>query len=138
MAMARIGTDRRRLLGAALLAAVSLAPAAAHAHSEVRHSSPADGAVLAAPPTEIVLTFTEPMQVSALRLLDAAGRETPLRREGGAPRTAKLGSIRASILGAAPLPPGDYRIEYRGISADGHVGGGTVRFRVGAGAPGAR
>ena len=29
---------------------------------------------------------------------------------------------------------GAYRVEYRGLSADGHVGGGAVRFRVEAGA----
>jgi methionine-rich copper-binding protein CopC len=32
------------------------------------------------------------------------------------------------------LPPGAYRIEYRGLSADGHVGGGAVRFRLEGGA----
>ena len=29
------------------------------------------------------------------------------------------------------LAPGAYRVEFRGASADGHVGGGTLRFRVG-------
>lgn len=138
MAMARnTGTERRRAAWRALAAlACTLLPAtAAWAHSEVRHSTPADGAVLTAPPAEIALTFTDPMQVSALRLLDAEGRETALRRDGA--RTAKVASIRAAVLGG-PLPPGAYRIEYRGISADGHVGGGMVRFQVIGPAPGTR
>lgn len=137
MAMARTGTEPRGNGWRALAAlACALLPAtAALAHSEVRQSSPADGAMLATPPAEIALTFTDPMQVSALRLIDAAGRETALRRDGA--RTAKVSAIRAEVLGG-PLPPGAYRIEYRGISADGHVGGGVVRFAVSGPAPGAR
>ena len=80
--------------------------------------------------TRISLTFTEPMQVTSLRLLDDAGRERPLRREGA--RTAATAETRAGV--PEPLPPGAYRIEYRGLSADGHVGGGAVRFRLEGGA----
>ena len=98
----------------------------ASAHAELRAAEPAEGAVLSASPARISLSFTEPMQVTSLRLLDEAGRERPLRREG--PRTAATAETRADVPG--PLPPGAYRIEYRGLSADGHVGGGAVRFRL--------
>jgi methionine-rich copper-binding protein CopC len=114
---------------AALGLALSLATAAAHpalGHADLRASEPADGAVLPAPPDRISLSFTEPMQVTSLRLLDEAGRGRPLRREGA--RTAATAEARAGVPG--PLPPGAYRIEYRGLSADGHAGGGAVRFRV--------
>jgi methionine-rich copper-binding protein CopC len=111
-----------------VLAAGTARPALAHA--ELRASEPPEGAVLSAPPGRIALSFTEPMQVTSLRLLDEAGRERPLRREG--PRTAATAEARADVPG--PLPPGAYRIEYRGLSADGHVGGGAVRFRLEGGA----
>jgi methionine-rich copper-binding protein CopC len=101
-----------------------LAPGA-RAHSELRASEPAEGAVVAAPPDRIVLRFTAPMQVTSLRLLDAAGRERAIRREGA--RAAAVEELRAAIV--APLPPGLYRVEYRGLSADGHVGSGAVEFR---------
>ena len=119
------GTLTPAALGLALaLAAGTAGPALAHA--ELRASEPAEGAVLSAPPARISLTFTEPMQVTSLRLLDEAGREQSLRREGS--RTAATAETRADV--PDPLPPGAYRIEYRGLSADGHVGGGTVRFRL--------
>jgi methionine-rich copper-binding protein CopC len=36
--------------------------------------------------------------------------------------------VRAAVQGT--LAPGDYRVEWRGASADGHAGGGTLRFKV--------
>ena len=111
-------------IAAALLSLTLAHPAAAH--SDVHHSEPADGAVLRTPPSTILLTFMAPMQVTALRLVDQAGRERPVRREGA--RSTAVVEVRAAVQGA--LPPGDYRVEWRGASQDGHVGGGTVRFTV--------
>ena len=85
------------VLGLALvLAAGSARPALAHA--ELRASEPAEGAVLSTPPGRIALSFAEPMQVTSLRLLDDAGRERPLRREGA--RTAAAAEPRP----ASPIP----------------------------------
>ena len=129
---------RRALAVSGLALALAAGAAAARpalAHAELRASEPAEGAVLPASPGGISLSFTEPMRVTSLRLLDEAERERPLRREGE--RTAATAEARASL--PDPLPPGAYRIEYRGLSGDGHVGGGAVRFRVGSGgASGAR
>lgn len=111
---------------AAFVLAAFAAFAPAWAHSGVQRSEPANGAVLRAAPAAVVLAFDEPVQVVTLRLLDEAGRERPLRREGGRAEAAR--EARAAVQG--PLPPGAYRIEWRGASADGHVGGGAVRFRV--------
>ena len=113
-------------LAGAVLALGIAAAAPAAAHSGLHASEPADGAVLRAPPPAVVLAFMEPVQVTSLRLLDEAGRERPLRREGE--RTAATREARAAVQGA--LPPGAYRIEWRGASADGHVGGGAVSFRI--------
>ena len=117
----------RRKLGCAGLVVLGMAAAApAAAHSSLHASEPADGAVLRAAPPAVVLAFTEPVRVTSLRLLDEAGREQPLRRDGE--RTAATREARATVQGA--LPPGGYRIEWRGASADGHVGGGALRFRI--------
>jgi methionine-rich copper-binding protein CopC len=113
-------------LAGAVFALIMAAAVPATAHSGLHASEPADGAVLRAPPPAVVLAFMEPVQVTSLRLLDEAGRERPLRREGE--RTAATREARAAVQGA--LPPGAYRIEWRGASADGHVGGGAVRFRI--------
>ena len=121
------GAHALAALGLALtLAAATGTARPALAHAELRASEPGEGAVLSAPPGRISLSFTEPTQVTSLRLLDEAGRERPPRREGE--RTAATREARAAVQGA--LPPGAYKIEWRGASADGHVGGGAVSFRI--------
>ena len=129
--MSRLGSGAPALATFGFALTFSLAfqdPALAHA--ELRASEPADGVVLRTSPDLVALTFTEPMQVTSLRLVDEAGRERPLRRQGE--RAAHISELRASIVDL--LPPGSYRIEYRGLSADGHVARGAVRFWVETGA----
>jgi methionine-rich copper-binding protein CopC len=67
-----------------------------------------------------------PVRVMTLKLVDEAGREKKLAREGD--RAAAVEEVRATVQ--ETLPPGAYRVEWRGASADGHVGGGTLAFRV--------
>ena len=118
-------TASRSLLLAALFAAAF--GGRASAHSAIAQSDPAEGAVLPASPPAVALAFTEPMRVTSLKLVGEAGRETPLRPEGEA--KGMVQRVRAAV--PQPLAPGAYRVEFRGASADGHVGGGTLRFRVG-------
>jgi methionine-rich copper-binding protein CopC len=73
------------------------------------------------------LMFTHDCRVTAMRLLDEAGREHEVRREGG---TAASNQATAAI--AVPLPPGAYRLEWRALGNDGHVMNGAVRFAVSA------
>jgi methionine-rich copper-binding protein CopC len=106
---------------------VVLTPRAAHAHAMLHHSDPADGATLDASPHVLNLMFTHDCRVTAMRLLDAAGREHEVRREG---RPAV--SNRATAAITVPLPPGAYRLEWRALGNDGHVMNGAVRFAVNA------
>ena len=112
-------------LGAITLSLAAASPALAHA--EVHHSEPADGALLGSAPPAIVIQFHQPVRVMTLRLLDEAGHERKLAREGA--RTAAVQEVRATVQDR--LPPGGYRVEWRGASEDGHVGGGAIAFRVG-------
>ena len=119
--------SRRRALVAANAVLLSLAVAdPALAHSDLHHAEPADGAVLRISPPAISLMFATPVRVMTLRLLDESGRERRLTREGE--RAAAVQEVRATVQ--ETLPPGTYRVEWRGASADGHVGGGTLAFRV--------
>ncbi|MCO6415824.1 copper resistance protein CopC [Siccirubricoccus sp. KC 17139] len=117
---------RCRALVAAATALGLAAMGPALAHSELHHAEPADGAVLRGSPPAISLMFAMPVRVMTLKLLDEAGREKKLAREGE--RSAAVEEVRATVQ--ETLPPGGYRIEWRGASADGHVGGGTLAFRV--------
>jgi len=117
-------TRRLALRGALVCAALVLALPAAHAHSELRASQPAAGARLAAAPATIELHFNEPVQLTVLSLVDAAGRRTRVALPADTtPRATER-------LPAPPLAPGAWRIEWRAISADGHPVRGTVRFTV--------
>lgn len=110
---------RRILLLLPLLAASR--PAAAH--SELRRSVPTAGAILVTPPERIELHFNERVQLTALRLRRVGGDEIPLRRRA-------IRAATAETIALPPLAPGDYRAEWRIISADGHPVGGVIPFRI--------
>ena len=109
--------------GVLLLLALLLGSLPAAAHSELRRSVPAAGAVLMQAPEQMELYFNERVQLTALRLYREGGEEVSLPRR--AIRTATT-----EIIALPPLPPGAYRAEWRIISADGHPAGGTVPFRI--------
>ncbi len=112
---------RRRLALLGLAATPLALPAAAH--SELRRSVPAAGAVLDRAPERIELHFSERVQLTALRLRRADNVEIPLPRRPIRPE-------RTEIIALPPLEPGEYRAEWRIISADGHPVGGVIPFRV--------
>lgn len=98
-------------------------PFAAFAHSELRAAVPADGARVTTP-TELRLRFNEAAQVTLWRLRDAAGAELPLVRPRDA--AARL----EHVARPPPLAAGEYQVEWRAISADGHPIRGSLRFTV--------
>lgn len=111
---------RRRLLLAVLFAATA-APVAAH--SELRRSVPTVGAVLDRPPERMELHFNEGVQLTALRLHRVGGDEIPLPRR-------RIREATSETIALPPLAPGEYRAEWRIISADGHPAGGVIPFRI--------
>ena len=106
---------------------VALAPPAL-AHAELVASAPAGGARLTAPPTELVLRFTEPVTLvrDGLRLLDATGRPAGT----GEPRRAGR-EVRLPVLPG--LADGAYVLAWRVVSADSHPVAGAVPFVIGEG-----
>lgn len=99
-------------------------PAAAHA--DLVSSSPADGAILDAPPSQITLRFTEgvDLQSDGVRLLDAGG--TPV---AVGPAEADGSTATAAI--DTELDRGSYVVAWRAVSADGHPIRGAFTFSVG-------
>jgi methionine-rich copper-binding protein CopC len=95
----------------------------AAARSELRRSVPAARSVLDHTPEDIELHFTERVRLTALRLHRVGGEENPL------PRRA-IREARSESIALPPLEAGEYRAEWRIISADGHPVGGVIPFRV--------
>jgi len=110
---------RHLLLFAALLAVA----VPAWAHSELRRSVPAASAVLDQAPDRIELYFNERVQLTALRLHRVGGDEIPLPRR-------RIREATSETIALPSLVPGEYRAEWRIISADGHPAGGVIPFRI--------
>ncbi|MFN3286241.1 MAG: CopD family protein [bacterium] len=90
-------------------------------------STPAHGAALDTPPSEVVLTFTEPVhpQASSGQVVDASGRVV----SQGSEVTSDGRTLRVRV---GRLARGTYTVRWRVLSRlDGHVTEGLVSFGVG-------
>ena len=112
----------------ALAAVVALASPAA-AHASLRETEPAAGDILDRAPREVVLQFTESVDVEddGVRVFDAKGDavETGDAVEDGS-------RIAVPVAG---LDSGGYVVTWRAVSLDGHPIGGGFTFRVGDDSP---
>jgi methionine-rich copper-binding protein CopC len=115
---------------AVLLAALAL-PLVALAHAELESASPPDGAVLASPPTEIVLTFTEALDPvkSHMELIGPDGTQVA----AGVVDPANEKSMR---IDPPELGPGAYQIRSTAFAAhDGALKRETLTFTITAPSP---
>lgn len=106
-------------------------PAAAFGHASPIGSMPADGQVLTSAPTELTVTFTEPVTV--------AGTGNAVLDATGAPEKAAF-SVQDAVLTIRPERPlaaGTHVVTWRVVSADSHPVTGGFTFAVGQATPGA-
>jgi copper transport protein len=99
-------------------------PSTALAHASLLASNPADGAALATAPATLTLSFNEPVEPIAIRIVDGQGTAsevTQIRRDG-----ANL-----ILTPSAALDKGAHVVSWRVVSADGHPVGGSLTFWVG-------
>ncbi len=131
-----MSNHRARGLAAAVSAVgvlIALTPAVVLGHAELATAVPADKASVA-PPTEIVMTFTEPVNPakSSLKLVDAAGT---IVAERSAVDATDAHTMRLPV---GPQPPGVYTVRWTTASAlDGDLDHGTTTFTITAAAPSA-
>jgi copper transport protein len=97
------------------------------AHAELVEAEPAPGAQLAAPPAEIRLTFSEPIEGKS---------NVIVLGEGFAPVDGiqpQLDTVRPQQLYASlpPLEPGTYTVQWSAVSEDGHEISGSYSFSIG-------
>lgn len=108
-----------------LLGIVLAVPATAH--TELESSSPADGAVLTAAPSQIDLVFNEAPMPDAI--------DVSVTDAGGAVLASALPATVTEATVSAPWPAelgdGAYTVNYRVVSDDGHPVSGSFSFTVG-------
>ncbi|MGX7675585.1 copper resistance CopC/CopD family protein [Plantactinospora sp. DSM 117369] len=129
--LARLTVLGRGVLAVLLFGAVAvlLGPARpAAAHAAVVGTVPQQQAVLGFSPTEVTITFSEPVTL-------VPGRAQVLAPDGkrinSAEATVRDATLRIPIR-VADRPLGTYLVSYRVISADSHPVAGSYTFAVGA------
>lgn len=127
------GSQRLATAFAAMIFALSFlpptlftaAPASAHAH--LVKSLPPAGAVLAAGPSEVVLTFDQPVQAfPGANGMVVTGPKSSHWACGRARIDGNTLTASMSEVG----PPGRYQIHYRVLGADGHPITGSVPINI--------
>lgn len=116
----------RRVLSALVVVALLalIAPQAAQAHAGLLSSDPADGSSLQAAPADVTLEFSEPL------LEDTA--DVSIQSPAGEVLTAAVEAAGATVV--IPWPQeaveGDFSVNFRVVSGDGHPIEGTVAFTI--------
>lgn len=107
----------RRLLAVLVASLLTLvvSTGVAAAHAKLESMTPADGSTQAAPPTQVVLTFNEPV--------GSTGAEVQVKSPSGANvSTGQLTVIDKTVTQpvGAMIEVGKYTVDARIVSADGH------------------
>jgi copper transport protein len=115
------------LLFVLLTTTLALPAAPASAHAATIGSSPAPGSVIGASPSEVTVSFSEPVS-------PVAGRVQVIAPDGE--RISGAATVEGTVVRIpvrkAEKPLGTYLISFRVISADSHPVGGAITFSVGA------
>jgi copper transport protein len=117
-----------RALLVGLFLALVMPPTPANAHAALVTTTPTQGEVIGSSPTEVQLTFNEPVGIipGKTQVIAPNGK----RINEGDP-VASNGTLTIAIR-KADRPLGTYLVSYRVISADGHPLAGGFMFSVGA------
>lgn len=118
---------------AIFVAFLSVPALSASGHASLAGTDPADGAELPTAPSEVTLTFTEPVEVptGAIRIFDATGQRVDAGDAGPGASPEKV-----AVSMPADSAAGAYVVTWRAVSLDGHPVRGAFMFQVGEG-PGA-
>ena len=98
---------------------------AAHAHSHMEKSDPANGSVLTTAPASFTLEFSHPVRMTSVTIQKGEGKSEAV---SGAPQEAA-----AKVTIPAPkLSPGSYVVTWRAVSSDNHIASGKLQFTISA------
>lgn len=109
------------------LAALTMTTAAAFAHAKLQTSTPADGTTVNVAPSELRLTYNEPIEVSmsTIRITGAGDAAVATDRV-----TADQANDKTLVQPLPKLAPGDYRVQWNTMGHDGHHTKGEIHFTV--------
>lgn len=120
---------RPMLRPAAILLLAALAPVAALAHSTLKRTDPASGAVLATSPPSVVLEFNEPARLTSVVAVAADQSERKLE-------FTPSGSATTFTVAEPSLEAGRNELRWKALSKDGHPVSGTVILVIKPKSPG--
>jgi methionine-rich copper-binding protein CopC len=97
----------------------------AFGHAILLHAAPVAGSTVTGPDVPVELRFNARVDAkrSRLSLLLANGKSLPLTIQ----EQTSADTLRAKAIG---LPPGDYRLLWQVLAADGHISRGEAPFTV--------
>ena len=97
---------------------------AATAHSALKSTTPANGAVISQTPNEISLNFGKDIRLTRLMATHAGEKKIKLDL------SKHNGFIKHYLIPFDGMGVGDYLIEWRGLGGDGHTLNGAFSFTV--------
>jgi copper resistance protein C len=108
----------------ALVPALLLGSAAAHAHAYLDHANPRVGSTVRTAPRQVTLSFSQKLEpsFSSAQVTDASGARVD--------QGARVSGTQINVS-VKPLPPGTYRVHWKVLSVDTHTTEGNFTFRVG-------
>jgi len=124
--------NRLRRAAVAVMAGLALATfvgaGTAFAHAELLTSDPQPGEVLDTPPTNVTLTFNEPVEISlgAIRVFDGTGNSIDVSAA-----SHPNGNQSAVQIDLPKLDNGSYVVDWRVVSTDSHPIHAAYTFQVG-------
>ena len=96
------------------------------AHSPLKSTSPDDGAVLTAAPSSIAMTFGKSARLTKVTLKHTSGRNAhSVRVPLALKKFQKSFELMPQMRGA-----GDYQVDWRALSKDGHAIKGSFSFTI--------
>ena len=110
----------------ALLVLSAAGPALAHA--QLVHAAPEAGGAVAAPPAEVVASFSEALEASFSTVVV---RDSVGKRVDKADARVDAKDRKTMRVSLPPLTQGIYIVEWRALTADTHRTEGAFIFRVG-------
>ncbi len=117
----------KKTLGALLLLAGLVGANAAFAHAHLKSETPAKDSTVSAP-GELRLVFSEGVEAALSKVeVSSANNKVTLKSIASDPADKKI----LIVTPNAPLPAGEYKVEWHAVSVDTHKSEGNYSFKVG-------